>query len=282
MSAAQAPDGGSGGAQLPPNAARRWGRYGRMLIVVGCGLGVWPVLGLTGRPAVFAGVLTTGIIVAAMGLIVALVSGMRARIFDAVVAGDRHLASWTCSPELWERFVAGYRERQARGTWRNMRWAIMALLLLALILGQVLPGTTGQAAGWMLFGTAAVLSAVFYLVGVVPYRQLQGGSRTIFLGLDGVVICGALHAWRESGARLELAEYWSGADGDAEVRLGYSTQSQYGPVQHRVAFPVPPEYREQAERHVATLAAQVTARGVGRPPVWGGRGPGRRRGGPRA
>ena len=157
----------------------------------------------------------------------------RARVRQALEAGQGLLARWTYGADEWQRFVATDPARRTRRRLRRigliLGWG--AAVVLVVIVYQL------AATRWIalvLLGMFALCALIGGLGGRAERRRALGEKPTACIGPDGLLFQGELHVWNGWGNRLEHCVVESGC-----VCLTYSTPNKGQRPEVDVCLPIP-------------------------------------------
>ncbi len=227
---------------------------GAGLIAAGLLLILLPLLiGLDGMDGGFA-LQFGGFFLVVAGLVTAVVFGLRARRFRAILAGRELLAHWTYPPEL----VRAQAQRDLQEEKRRNRILLLLVAgwtLACVVLFVAIGFWEGQQDDMPLF--VAIMAGVLLLVAAfalaMPYlhhRRARRSSGEAYIAANGLFLNGALHTWDPPLGGLDGVSLVEDGDQARLVfRLRALSRTDATLYQHySVEVPVPPGEEPTARR----------------------------------
>ncbi len=203
--------------------------------------------------------------VALIGLVTAWVFRGRVLAVQRLWAGSDLLAHWCYDTAAGEQLVEDqYAEYRSHNT--ALYFVVAAFIL---VIGGACLGLTYLTEGEVLWPMAYVFLSLLVLLGAVAFlapqierRRAQHAARDVYIGRQGMIVQGALHAWGTALEQLAQVEYTTTAQGP-ELCFTIRSLSSVGALHYTsrtVRVPVPPGQEQSAQAVVQHFQALAAAR----------------------
>jgi len=164
------------------------------------------------------------ILLAIIGLIIAIIYTIRAGKLGRILKGVNLLAHWTYSPDEWQQYTEEEYKRQKA----NNRKLFIIITVVTLVFGfgyWIFNPKIGQ---WAFVAMAVVIALTGFIAWftvLYNYRQNKNNHGQAFFALDAIYINRQLHDFKGMGSKLEKAEI----KGDQQyIEFAYSVPTRTG------------------------------------------------------
>jgi anaerobic selenocysteine-containing dehydrogenase len=192
-------------------------------------------------------VMVAGILLAIIGLIVAIVYQIRAAKLDSILKGDNLLARWTYSSGEWQQYADEEYERQKSNNTKTFLIVSAISIVLTLAFGFI------RRISWpllfaVLAGAIALIGFVVWITTIYNHRQNKNIQGQAYFTPDAVYLNRQLHDFKGMGAKLEKTELKD--EQQQYIEFTYSVPSRYSRQYHQVRVPVPHGKEQEARKLV--------------------------------
>ena len=175
------------------------------------------------KDLVAAMIIIVCVILAFIGLIVALIFMAWARKLDKMLKGENLLAHWTYSQDEWQQYAEEEYKRQKS---RNMKQFIM-VAIASLVIGVGCVVLIQRNGLWFLLAMIVLIALeglIAWFTADYNHRQNKKSQGQAFLAPDAVFITNHFHNLKSTGYRLEKVELKG--DSQPYIEFIYSGRSQ--------------------------------------------------------
>ncbi|MCX5994076.1 MAG: hypothetical protein NT177_07675 [Chloroflexi bacterium] len=188
------------------------------------------------------------ILLAIIGIIVAIIYTIRAKRLDRILKEDNPLAHWTYSPDEWQQYTEEEYTRQKAG--KKTMFIIIAIATLVIGFGYwIFKPTVGQ---WVFIAMAGVIALTGFLTWFFPYynhRQNKNSQGQAFFTSDAIYINRRLHDFKVMGSKLETIEIKG--EQQKYIEFIYSIPGRHGRQRQEARVPIPSGKEDAARGLVA-------------------------------